>query len=283
MSLEISGVGYRYRRQPPVLRSIELTAGAGRVLGLLGPNGSGKSTLIKLIASVFRPTHGSVHYDGVDLASLPRRNRAKITSYVPQDPIASFDLTVRESVLLGRTPHFTFRPSKADWKVVDEILDELDLLEFRDRSTAALSGGQAQRVAIARALAQDTPVLLLDEPTSALDMRHQVEALNIIRRRAVERGTTVMLAVHDLNLAARYCDDIAFLKSGDLISAGPTAAAFDAAHLESIYDLPISVERQGRAATVLPARESIYRPVDHSAGFDVPADHPPHQEKERNE
>ncbi len=272
MGLEVEGIEFGYRRQAPTLRSIGFAAGEGRVLGLLGPNGSGKSTLIKLVASVLQPSRGSIRHDGVDLSSIPRRHRARITSYVPQEPITSFELTVRESVLLGRTPHFSFRPGKGDWRIVDDTLEELGLIEFRDRSTATLSGGQAQRVAVARALAQDTPVLLLDEPTSALDMRHQVDALNIVRRRANERGTTVVLTVHDLNIAARYCDDIAFLKDGELVSLAPAHEAFDATDLERIYDLAVDVQLHGGVATVLPSSETIHGSADWAARIAASAD-----------
>ena len=259
MSLQISGLRVGYRRRE-VLHDLDLTAPRGAVLGLLGPNGSGKSTLIKTIARIIRPTAGELRWDDTDLTNLSRRDLARLVAYVPQSIDVSFSLTVREAVLLGRTPHFGARPRRADWDRVDEAIRQLGLTELADRHTAELSGGQAQRVLIARALAQEPQILLLDEPTSALDLRYQLQTLHLAQQIAVERGIAVVLSIHDLNHAARFCDQVAFLLDGALIRHGRPADIYSGRLIEQVYGVDVDLSTYQGFAEIHP-RLTPVRPL----------------------
>ncbi|MFC7330190.1 ABC transporter ATP-binding protein [Marinactinospora rubrisoli] len=263
MSLEVAGVEFGYRRHP-VLEGIDLTVAEGAFCALLGPNGSGKSTLTKILARILRPGAGTVRHAGRDLLRMPRREHARIVSYVPQSSEAPFELTVREAVLLGRTPHIGLLPTTHDWDVVEAAIDQLGLADLRERHLSELSGGQAQRVLIARALAQEPRVLLLDEPTSALDLRYQIETLRIVREVTRERGVTALIAIHDLNHAAHFCDQAVLLHGGRIVADGPPAEAFDAATLGRVYGLEVRVERTGDTVDVRPAE------LDGTSGADRP-------------
>ncbi|MFT4123300.1 MAG: ABC transporter ATP-binding protein [Microbacteriaceae bacterium] len=257
MALVVSGMSVGYHRTD-VVRSVDIVAGRGRVVGLLGQNGSGKSTLIKSLAGVIRPSAGSVVLDGaIDLNTVGRTERAKLVSYVPQKIELPFELDVAEAVLLGRTPYFGTRPSAEDWAHVGEAIDFLGLSALRGANVAALSGGQAQRVLIARAIAQDGDVLLLDEPTSALDIKYQWWILRLARQIAVSRDRVVVLAIHDLNLAAQACDDVVFLKNGRLIGAGRPAEIYSQKLISEAYDVDVEISLRDGRPEVRPAESAF--------------------------
>lgn len=202
-----------------VLHGIELTIGAGRIVGLVGPNGSGKSTLLRTLFTGRRPLRGRVTIRGTDVAAFAPRVLARTVSVMLQDAPSEFDLTVRETVLVGRAPHrppFT-RDSADDRRIVEESLRAADVADLGHRLMRQLSGGQRQRVMLARALAQDGEILILDEPTNHLDISHQLELMRVVSG----LGKTVVAALHDLNIAAAFCDDIAVLDEGRLVSSGP--------------------------------------------------------------
>ncbi|QEO14392.1 ABC transporter ATP-binding protein [Agromyces intestinalis] len=246
MTLAVHNVSFGYRKNW-VLTDVSLTVEPGRLHALLGPNGSGKSTLSKVITGVHRPARGHVSWQGEDLRRLDRNTRAKLLAYVPQSVSQSFELTVREAVLLGRTPHFSYRPSTEDWTIVDRAIEDLGLGELASRDTAALSGGQAQRVGIARAIAQQSKALLLDEPTSALDLRYQVQTLEKIRELTRNRGVGALVAIHDLTLAAAFSDTVTLLDRGRVFSTGRPAEVLTEAAIERVYGLEVEVfDRRGR-------------------------------------
>ncbi|EXF23984.1 ABC transporter ATP-binding protein [Nesterenkonia sp. AN1] len=201
-----------------VIKDVCLEVPTGAVLGLIGPNGSGKSTLLRALCGIDTPSGGTVRYDGIPIASLGRRQLAQRVAFMTQEHNEEFDMPVLELVLLGRIPHGKGfgRDSDADIAHAQRALDQVGARHLAQRSFSALSGGERQRVLFARALTQDTPVLVLDEPTNHLDIAHQLELLDLIR--ATNR--TVMIALHDLNLAARSCDEIAVLADGSLVSHG---------------------------------------------------------------
>lgn len=250
MSLSIADVRFRYGTRV-ILDGIDLTVAAGTMTALLGPNGSGKSTLAKVVARVHRPAGGTVAALGVDLLALPRREHAKVVAYVPQSSEAPFELTVRDMVLLGRTPHIGMRPSPRDWRIVDEQIELLSLGPLRHRPLSQLSGGQAQRALVARALAQEPSVLVLDEPTSALDLRHQVETLQIVRTVTRERGVAALVAIHDLNHAAYFCDQVAILDEGRVARAGAPIDVYEPELLGRVYGLQVEI-RPGDPVEVKP-------------------------------
>ncbi|MDT9595017.1 ABC transporter ATP-binding protein [Nocardioides zeae] len=240
MSLEIRDLSVAYGRRT-ILDGVDLVVERGRLLGLLGPNGSGKSTLIKTVARIVKPRSGTLEWDGLPLDRLSRRDLARVVAYVPQAIDQSFSLSVREAVVLGRTPHFGARPRRRDWAKVDLALEQLGLVELADRPVSELSGGQAQRVLVARALAQEPQVLLLDEPTSALDLRYQLQTLHLAHTIAAEQGVATVVSIHDLNHAARFCDEVAFLSGGRVLAAGEPGEVYGADLVRDVYGVGVDL------------------------------------------
>ena len=251
MSLSVQHLSFSYGARR-VLQDVSLDVAPGPFCALLGPNGSGKSTLVKAIAGVHRAQSGTVAVEGRRTSSLGRRELAKVVGYVPQAGDAPFDLTVREAVMLGRTPHFGIAPRAEDRARVEDAIARMGLEDIAERSMSELSGGQAQRALIARALAQDTRVLLLDEPTSALDLRYQIETLQLVRQITREEGISALIAIHDLNHAARYCDQIVVLHGGRLVADGSPAEALQASVLRTVYEVDVQVETREDGVEVRP-------------------------------
>jgi iron complex transport system ATP-binding protein len=252
VTLTIDGLDVSYGSRA-VLHAATLHAPAGELLGLLGPNGSGKSTLIKTVVGINRPRAGTVRWHGTDLLTLPRRELARLVAYVPQQADAPFSLTVFDAVMLGRTPHTGIRPRAVDVQHVEDALRRLGLETLADRSVGELSGGQAQRVLIARALAQDPTVLLLDEPTSALDLRYQLETLRLARDVTREHGAAGVIAIHDLNQAARFCDKVALLRDGRVVAHGTPQEVYSADLIGSVYGIEAEVSDYRGFPEVRPA------------------------------
>ncbi len=203
----------------PVLHPTSFQVSAGRILGVVGPNGAGKSTLLRLLYRFQKPHQGQVLVDGQDIWSMPARDAAKRIAAVLQEQASTFGLTVQEIVRLGRTPHRSgFAASKTSGEdVVERVLATLNLENLADRDVGTLSGGEKQRVMVARALAQEPQVLILDEPTNHLDVRHQLEIVSLIR----SLGMTIVVSLHDLNMANGICDDVLVLKDGHPQGFGP--------------------------------------------------------------
>ncbi|MGP5386475.1 ABC transporter ATP-binding protein [Brachybacterium tyrofermentans] len=240
MSLSVDHLSFAYGKRR-ILEDISFEVAPGLFCALLGPNGSGKSTLVKAIAGVHRAKAGRVAVEGRDTSSLGRRELATVVGYVPQAGDAPFDLTVREAVMLGRTPHFGIAPRQEDRATVEDAIVRMGLTDLAERSMSELSGGQAQRALIARALAQETRVLLLDEPTSALDLRYQIETLQLVRQITREEGISALIAIHDLNHAARYCDQVIVLHDGRITADGSPADALQAPTLRTVYEVDVEV------------------------------------------
>lgn len=251
MSLSVQHLSFSYGPRR-ILEDVTFEVAPGAFCALLGPNGSGKSTLVKAIAGVHRARSGTVTVEGRETSSLGRRELATVVGYVPQAGDAPFDLTVREAVMLGRTPHFGIAPRAEDRAKVEDAIARMGLGDIAERSMSELSGGQAQRALIARALAQDTRVLLLDEPTSALDLRYQIETLQLVRQITREEGISALIAIHDLNHAARYCDQIVVLHGGRLVADGSPAEALRAPVLRSVYEVDVEVDSREDAVEVRP-------------------------------
>ena len=251
MSLVVEGIEFAYQKHQ-VLKGVSFEVAEGSFCALLGPNGSGKSTLTKIIAGVQKPSRGSVTYGGRNILALNRREHARTVGYVPQSAEAPFELSVREAVLLGRTPHFGISPRRRDWEKVDEAIQMLGLEELQSRKLSELSGGQAQRAIIARAVAQDTQVLLLDEPTSALDLRYQVETLQLVRKITRQKGITALIAIHDLNHAGRFTDQTVLLHGGRIVASGAPAEALQQQTIIDVYGLDVTVETRDGFVEVRP-------------------------------
>ncbi|MDI3422849.1 ABC transporter ATP-binding protein [Streptomyces luteolus] len=216
-----------------LVQDISLTARPGEVVGLVGPNGSGKSSLLRAVYRVLRPDSGTVRVDGDDAWSLPVRRLARTVAAVVQDGAADFDLAVREVVAMGRTPHKRLLDGDTaeDTRIVESCLASVDAADLADRPFDRLSGGERQRVLVARALAQRPSLLVLDEPTNHLDIRHQLQVLGILRA----LPATVLVALHDLNLAAYYCDRLYVLSEGLVTASGPPAEVLTPGLLGEVY------------------------------------------------
>lgn len=245
---ELEGVSVRAGERQ-ILAPLTLRLDAGKVYGLIGPNGSGKSTLMKVLARQITPGTGTVRFDGAALPDWRGRAFARKVAYMPQFTPATDGMTVRELVALGRYPwHGVLgRFGDADADAVEAALRRTGLVAFEDRIVDNLSGGERQRAWLAMMLAQGTRCLLLDEPTSALDIAHQMEVLAIVRELSGDAGgshgagMTVIVVLHDINLAARTCDMLVALRSGRLVAHGPSRDIMDPATLRAIYDLDMGV------------------------------------------
>lgn len=226
-----------------ILPGLDLELREGEVTALLGHNGSGKSTLLKVLARQWQPDAGAVDLLGRPSEQASAREFARVVGYLPQHPGGTDGLTIEELVLLGRYPWrgALARYTPEDHRIVRQAIADTDLDELRKRPVDALSGGERQRAWIAMLLAQQTRCLLLDEPISALDVRHQVETLSLIRRLAVERELTVVVVLHDVDLAARFCDRMVALKNGRIIADGAPGQIMDEQTLQRIYSIPMGV------------------------------------------
>jgi iron complex transport system ATP-binding protein len=225
------------------LDSVSFTLAPGEVVGLLGPNGAGKSTLVRAISGVLAGDSGSVRLRGDELRSLPRKEIARRIAVVPQEPRFDFPFSVLEVVVMGRHPHLAGLAFESgdDLAIARQALERCGALHLAARPIDQLSSGERQRIVFARALAQQAPILLLDEPASFLDLRFQVELFDRVRELA-DGGTGVVAVLHDLNLAAEYCDRIVLLQAGRVVAAGPTAEVLTYRHLTAVYETEIYVD-----------------------------------------
>jgi iron complex transport system ATP-binding protein len=255
--LEAHRVSFAYRRAArPALDDVSLSVARGSIVGLLGPNGSGKTTLLRLLSGTLTPAAGRVTLDGTPVASLSRVQLARRIAVVPQETQTIFDFSAIDIVLMGRYPHLgAFELEGADdLTIARGALAATDTAALESRLFATLSGGEKQRVVIAAALAQATDLLLLDEPTASLDLGFQFEIAALLRRLNAERGTTMVVSTHDLNLAATLCSELVLLKSGRVLAHGPTAAVLTAANVRALYGVDADVAMHARAGhmTVVP-------------------------------
>ena len=216
---------------------------AGAISALIGHNGSGKSTFLKMLARQILPTSGKDTFGGKPLAAIGSRDYARHVAYLPQDLSAAHDMSVRELVACGRYPwHGALgRFTAVDKAKVDEALDMTHTEQLADRAVGTLSGGERQRAWIGMLLAQDSKCLLLDEPTSALDLAHQVEVLTLVRRLCDEKGLSVIVVLHDINMAARYADRLFALKAGRLVAEGTPSDLLDRHILADIYGIAMEI------------------------------------------
>jgi iron complex transport system ATP-binding protein len=241
------------RRQ--VVSDVSFSADAGEWVGVIGPNGAGKSSLLKALAGVTSSV-GRIDVDGVDLATIPLRQRAQRVAMVAQTPTIPEAITALDYALLGRTPYLGAlgRESSADVERAHEALTELDAAHLARRMVATLSGGERQRVVLARALVQDAPVLLLDEPTTALDVGHQQEVLELIDRLRRERGLAVVMTVHDLTIASRYPDRLVLIVDGGVVAQGSALEVLTEDNLAKFYGATVTVLNTDDGIVIVPKR-----------------------------
>ena len=232
----------------------------GSFVGLLGPNGCGKTTLLKLMGGVLAPHGGTLTLDDEPLARIPRRRLAQRVAIVPQETHPAFDYSVIEMVLMGRHPHLGMFAIEgpSDIAIAHDALAGTGTAHLASRSYMTLSGGEKQRVIIASALAQSPDLLLLDEPTASLDLGYQLEIAALLERLNRERGVTLVLATHDLNLAASVCDTLVLLREGRVLAKGPTLDVLTAPMVRQLYGVEADVSFHAAAGhlTVVPVRQS---------------------------
>lgn len=222
-----------------IVENASIHVDEGEFVGLLGPNGSGKSTMLKAIYRTMKRESGDIELDNKPLDDMTLRETALLMAVVTQHNYYNFDFKIEEVVLMGRTPHkgTMEMDNPEDYRIVDECLEKVNMLHMKGRNFSSLSGGEQQRIILARALAQQTPCLVLDEPTNHLDIKYQLEVLDIVK----STGCTALCALHDLNLAAQYCDRIYVLQDGHIVREGTPKEVITEEMISEIYGVRSSV------------------------------------------
>jgi len=229
--------------QKQILHNISLEMKAGKFTGIIGPNGSGKTTFAKLMSKLLKPDSSSVYINNEDINDVKISDLAKVMAMVPQASQITYDLTVYEVVMLGRTPHMKRfqRESDYDLNLVKEVMMETDTWQYKDRMIHQLSGGERQRVIIARALAQEPEILILDEPVTYLDIHHQLQVMSLIKKLSKTRNMTIITILHDLNYALMYCDHVILLSEGRVFKHGEPQEVVTKNHIKSVYNIDVSI------------------------------------------
>lgn len=242
IALTSKNVHFSYGKSPTIEDiNVELTT--GKFYGIIGPNGCGKTTFLDLLTGNKKPSTGTVHLFDKPLSSYNKRDLAQHLALVPQEYDTGFGFTVEEVVLMGRHPHIPrfASPSSDDWAQVDQAMDAIGISELRDRYTSTLSGGQKQRTVVARALAQDTPLLLFDEATSSLDIKYTLQIFNLVKKLVEKQNRTVIAVMHNLNLAAAYCDELLIMNKGNIAHSGATADTLTTEIIEEVFGVESTI------------------------------------------
>nr|WP_168582787.1 ABC transporter ATP-binding protein [Gephyromycinifex aptenodytis] len=259
--ITVEGVSFSYTAEP-FLVDIDHSFSTGRMTAVLGPNGSGKSTLLRLLTGLLAPDAGTVRVQDLDPASCPPAQLARVQAYVAQQDEVRTDLSVSETILLGRHAHASWRLREGDYGLLGYLLGLLDIAHLAEQSVRSLSGGERQRVMIARALAQEPQVLLLDEPTSALDVRAQLAIMDLMRHLADDRGLTIIAVLHDLDLAARYADEVMLLDAGRIHRVGSPAEVITVPQVSAVYSVAMEALDYSAGRVLAPT----YEPTDVEGG-----------------
>ncbi|MFC5541418.1 ABC transporter ATP-binding protein [Ureibacillus suwonensis] len=256
MDLHLEGVEINIGTKK-IVHGIDLSVFQNSFVALLGPNGSGKSTLLKAIYRVLEPTRGTIYLDDLSIDQIPAKKIAQNMSVVSQFQSNSFDMTVEEVVMMGRIPHKRLleKENQRDLEIVEDALRKTGLLEYRERNILKLSGGEKQRVALARAIAQCPSLMILDEPSNHLDIKYQLEILNIIK----SLNINVLSALHDLQLAAQFCDYVYFLHKGQIVCHGKPEEVITKEIIKEIYEVDCEVFRDPTTNNLC---ISYYKPIN---------------------
>jgi iron complex transport system ATP-binding protein len=250
VKLEVSDVCFSYN-QHLALEDISVTVEKGSIVSLVGPNGSGKTTLIKCMNRILKPHSGTIRISDRDIHEMKLVELAKTFGYVPQVQVTFFPFTVFDAVLLGRRPYIKFGVRASDKEIVSKILEQVGIEHLAFRHFNELSGGERQKVVIARALAQEPEILLLDEPTSSLDIKHQLEILDIIKDISALKEVTVIISIHDLNLASRYSDKIVLMKEGKIFTNKTPDEAITKENIREVFGVEVKInDNSGKPYTI---------------------------------
>lgn len=245
-----------------ILNDISFNVGKGEILGILGPNGSGKSTLLKTLLNYLKKNKGHIHIKDMAIEKYKQKDLAKTIAFVPQKPKLSMSLTVYDFILLGRIAHIKNSLSsyaKDDYNYVNNIIKILKLENFKERDVHSLSGGEFQRVLMGRALAQNPEILILDEATAAMDMNYALKLMNLTESLVKNHNLTAITVLHDLNLAALYCDKVVFLKEGKIKYFGSVKELFQEEILEEIYGFKCNIIQNAHGRpSIIPLKGEIH-------------------------
>ena len=252
--LEVNGLCVSYGDKE-ALMDVSVDVGAKEVLGVIGPNGAGKTTLLRCVDGIIKPRSGRIHVDGRELQGIKSRDIAKLIGYVPQISGEIPEATVFDAVLMGRKPYMSWRPGNKDFEIALNVMRVLGIEALSMRNLHELSGGERQKIMIARALAQEPRLLLLDEPTSNLDLKHQLEVMELLRNR-VDKGLSAIVAMHDLNMAARYCDRLVILNRGSVYATGGREILTQES-IRQVYGVDVRINEGPDGIWIIPQR-SVY-------------------------
>ncbi len=242
--IEVNSISFRYR-EDWVLENVSFRAGRGEFIGVIGPNGSGKTTLLKILYRLLTPQKGEILFELVPMKKMERADIAKRIAVVAQETHLLFPFSVIETVLMGRSPylgHLMFENEK-DLEIAKKAMEWTKIVPFSERSMDELSGGERKRVFIARALAQEPEVILLDEPTASLDIQHQIDFLDLILTLNRERGLTIIMASHDINIASEFCDRLILLQGGRIYKTGTPEEVITKENIETVYGCEVWIDQ----------------------------------------
>ncbi len=238
MAFELDNIYFSYGSHN-VIDNLSFSIRSGCFHAVLGPNGCGKTTLLDLMSGYVRPASGKIRFNGQNISEYGKKSLSRHIALVPQEYRVNFPYTVREVVAMGRYPHQArfSHPTAQDMQIVENALEVCGAQELSDRFITELSGGEKQRVIFARAIAQETSVLLLDEPCASMDVKHALRILNVASEQVLKKGVTVIAVMHDINLAARFADNLIFIKQGQRIASGPARDSLDSKIIREVFDV----------------------------------------------
>jgi len=240
--IEVNSISFRYH-EDWVLQNISFGVEKGEFVGVIGPNGSGKTTLLKILYRLLAPQKGEILFELVPLKKMDRTDIAKRIAVVAQETHLLFPFTVLETVLMGRSPYLGDSMFESELEIAKRAMEWTKILPFSERPMDELSGGERKRVFIARALVQEPEVILLDEPTANLDIHHQIDFLDLILTLNRERGLTIVMASHDMNMASEFCDRLILLQGGRIYKTGPPGEVITRENIESVYGCEVWIDQ----------------------------------------
>ena len=252
--LKVKEISFSYSEEP-VLHSISTNIQPGEFICVIGPNGSGKSTLLKVLAGLLKPNSGQLYFKDKNYLGYKRKQLAQSITWIPQEHSMVFPFKVSEVVLMGRHPYlsaFTFE-GEDDIAIARNAMEQTQTFQFAQRNFNEISGGEKQRVVIAGAIAQEPELMILDEPTSALDIKYQIQILSILKQLNESKKTTIILAMHDLHLASKFCNRLILLKEGKVFKDGKSKEVLQKEHIEKVYGVKVHlIQDQNGSIIILP-------------------------------
>ncbi|PVX23038.1 MAG: ABC transporter ATP-binding protein [Candidatus Bathyarchaeum sp.] len=253
MKLAVNNVTFSYGSSLS-LDNVSLELHESEILGIIGPNGSGKSTLLKCLNKILKPKNGKILLNRQEVNKMNRLEIAKHIGYVPQSSVMPQALTVFEIILMGRRPHIAWQSSQKDAQKTWHVLEMLGIEHLALRNFNELSGGEQQKALIARSLVQEAKILLLDEPTSNLDIKHQLEVMELSKELVTKQKLSVVIAIHDLNLASRYSHKIVMMKKGKIFAAGNASSVLTPENIQSVYGVEVTINYHNKIPNIIPIK-----------------------------